>query len=68
MGGEFVGSWTKPDMRFETVDHEPKIRLIESGNAVALLPDLVWIGRSPTARHKRSRGRRAATPWVTDLG
>jgi DNA-binding transcriptional LysR family regulator len=26
------------------------MRLIESGNAVALMPDLVWIGRGTTAQ------------------
>jgi DNA-binding transcriptional LysR family regulator len=38
----------EPDVRFETADLQAHIRLIESGNAVALLPDLVWAGRTPT--------------------
>ena len=38
----------EPDVRFETADLQAHIRLIESGNAVALLPDLVWAGRAPT--------------------
>ena len=38
----------EPDVRFETADLQAHIRLIESGNAVALLPDLVWAGRSPS--------------------
>ena len=37
-------------MRFETADLQAQIRLIESGNAVGLMPDLVWTGRSTTAR------------------
>jgi DNA-binding transcriptional LysR family regulator len=38
----------EPDVRFETADLQAHIRLTESGNAVALLPDLVWAGRTPT--------------------
>lgn len=38
----------EPDVRYETADLQAQIRLIESGNAVALLPDLVWTGRRPT--------------------
>ncbi|MET1044771.1 MAG: LysR substrate-binding domain-containing protein [Microbacteriaceae bacterium] len=38
----------EPDVRFETADLQAHIRLIESGNAVALLPDLVWAGQTPT--------------------
>ena len=40
----------EPDVRFETADLQSHIRLVESGNALALLPDLVWIGRGTTAR------------------
>lgn len=40
----------EPDVRFETADLQAHIRLIESGNAVALLPDLVWAGRTPSVR------------------
>ena len=39
----------EPDVRFETADLQSQIRLIESGNAVALMPDLVWTGRGTTA-------------------
>jgi len=38
----------EPDVRFETADLQAHIRLVESGNAAALLPDLVWAGRSPS--------------------
>ena len=38
----------EPDVRFETADLQAHIRFIESGNAAAILPDLVWAGRSPT--------------------
>ncbi len=38
----------EPDVRFETADLMAHIRLIESGNAVAILPDLVWSGEAPT--------------------
>src|SRR5690606_36717135 len=37
----------EPDGRFATADLQAHIRLIESGNAVAVLPDLVWAGRDP---------------------
>jgi DNA-binding transcriptional LysR family regulator len=40
----------EPDVRFETADLQAHIRLIESGHAVALLPDLVWGGREPSIR------------------
>ena len=40
----------EPDVRFETADLIAHIRLIESGNAVGILPDLVWAGRRPTVR------------------
>lgn len=39
----------EPDVRFETADLQAHIRLVESGNAVALLPDLVWTARDITA-------------------
>ena len=38
----------EPDVRFETADLQAHIRLVESGHAVALLPDLVWGGRTPS--------------------
>ncbi|WP_394554045.1 LysR family transcriptional regulator [Agromyces sp. MMS24-JH15] len=34
----------EPDVRYETADLTAHIRLIRSGNAVGLLPDLVWAG------------------------
>jgi DNA-binding transcriptional LysR family regulator len=38
----------EPDVRFETADLMAHIRLIRSGNAVGLLPDLVWAGEPPS--------------------
>ncbi|TFD80610.1 LysR family transcriptional regulator [Cryobacterium fucosi] len=38
----------EPDVRFETADLIAHIRLIESGNAVGILPDLIWAGHEPT--------------------
>lgn len=35
----------EPDVRFETADLQAQVRLVESGNAVAFMPDLVWTGR-----------------------
>jgi DNA-binding transcriptional LysR family regulator len=40
----------EPDVRFETADLIAHIRLIETGNAVGILPDLVWAGEKPTVR------------------
>ncbi len=40
----------EPDVRFETADLTAQIALIESGNAVALIPDLMWIRRPPSVR------------------
>ncbi len=40
----------EPDVRYETADLQAQIRLIESGNAVGLMPDLVWAGRSTSCR------------------
>ena len=38
----------EPDVRFETADLIAHIRLIRSGNAVGLLPELVWAGDAPS--------------------
>lgn len=40
----------EPDVRFETDDLEAQIALIESGNAVAILPDLMRVRRRPRVR------------------
>ncbi|WP_374946862.1 LysR substrate-binding domain-containing protein [Agreia sp.] len=40
----------EPDVRYETADLQAQIRLIESGNAVGLMPDLVWTGRATSCR------------------
>ena len=40
----------EPDVRYETADLVAHIRLIASGNAVGLLPDLVWAGEEPSVR------------------
>lgn len=40
----------EPDVRFETADLMAHIRLIRSGNAVGLLPDLVWAGEPATVQ------------------
>jgi len=37
----------EPDIRFETADLQAHVALIRSGNAVALVPDLLWQGRRP---------------------
>lgn len=40
----------EPDVRFVTDDLEAQIALIESGNAVAILPDLMRVRRRPDVR------------------
>ena len=40
----------EPDVRYETADLQAQMRLVESGNAVALMPDLIWTGRTPSCR------------------
>jgi DNA-binding transcriptional LysR family regulator len=40
----------EPDVRYETADLQAHVKLIESGNAIGLMPDLVWIGRETTVR------------------
>ncbi|GAA0420397.1 transcriptional regulator [Acrocarpospora corrugata] len=55
----------EPDVRFETTDLLIHRRLVEQGHAVALLPDLVWIGQPPTVALRRlppgQRARRVFT-------
>jgi DNA-binding transcriptional LysR family regulator len=52
----------EPDVRFETSDLLLHVRLVEAGLAVALLPDLVWYGRTPSMPlHPLPRGRRTRT-------
>ena len=46
----------EPDVRYESADLEVHMRLVESGNAVALLPDLVWSGRPTAARLRPLEG------------
>jgi DNA-binding transcriptional LysR family regulator len=40
----------EPDVRFETDDLQAHIALVEAGNAVAVLPDLMLVHRRPDAR------------------
>lgn len=40
----------EPDVRFETADLQAHLRLVESGNAAALLPGLIQIGAEPRMR------------------
>lgn len=55
----------EPDVRFETADLQAHIRLIESGNAVALLPDLVWAGGPATVRLLELPGRPHRTVFTS---
>ncbi|GAB2455883.1 DNA-binding transcriptional LysR family regulator [Conyzicola lurida] len=55
----------EPDVRFETADLQAHIRLIESGNAVAILPDLVWSGREPSVELVRLTGSPTRTVFTS---
>jgi len=55
----------EPDVRFETADLQAHIRLVESGNAVALLPDLVWAGRQPSVPLVRLPGAPRRTVFTS---
>ncbi|WP_305782940.1 LysR family transcriptional regulator [Symbioplanes lichenis] len=41
----------EPDVRFVSGDLLLQIRLVETGHAVAFVPDLLWTGRDPSAVH-----------------
>lgn len=47
----------EPDVRFETDDLQAHVALIESGNALAVLPDLMLVPRRPKARLIELPGR-----------
>jgi DNA-binding transcriptional LysR family regulator len=47
----------EPDVRFESPDYLLHLHLVETGHAVALLPDLLWTVRSTTARLVELPGR-----------
>jgi DNA-binding transcriptional LysR family regulator len=55
----------EPDVRFETADLQAHIRLIESGHAVAVLPDLVWAGREPSVHLLALEGHPARTVFTS---
>lgn len=47
----------EPDVRFETDDLEAQIALVETGNAVVILPDLMTVRRPPHVRWVDLPGR-----------
>ncbi len=55
----------EPDVRFETADLIAHIRLIESGNAVGILPDLVWAGAAPSVHLVDLPGRPQRTVFTS---
>ncbi|HEX9999945.1 MAG TPA: LysR substrate-binding domain-containing protein [Actinoplanes sp.] len=58
------GTGFEPDVRYETADLQAHIRLVESGNAVALIPDLVWAGRDTSCRLLDLPGRPRRTVFT----
>jgi DNA-binding transcriptional LysR family regulator len=55
----------EPDVRFETADLQAQIQLVESGLAVALLPDLLWKGRTPTVQLRDLAGAPRRTVFTS---
>ena len=55
----------EPDVRFETADLQAQIQLVESGIAVALLPDLLWTGRTPTVQLRDLAGAPRRTVFTS---
>jgi DNA-binding transcriptional LysR family regulator len=55
----------EPDVRYETADLQAQIRLIESGNAVALLPDLLWWKSEPFVTLRQLEGRPRRTIFTS---
>jgi len=55
----------EPDVRYETADLQAQISLIESGHAVALLPDLLWLNREPPVALHRLQGRPRRTIFTS---
>jgi DNA-binding transcriptional LysR family regulator len=55
----------EPDVRYETADLIAHIRLIESGNAVGILPDLVWAGAAPSVHVVDLPGRPERTVFTS---
>ncbi|MEV4638636.1 LysR family transcriptional regulator [Actinoplanes sp. NPDC049548] len=69
-GDTITGRWARqicrsagfePDVRFQSPDLLLQLRLVETGHAVAFVPDLLWTGRTPgdlELRHLPGRPRR----------
>ncbi|MFD1212909.1 LysR substrate-binding domain-containing protein [Arthrobacter sp. GCM10027362] len=55
----------EPDVRYETADLQAQIRLIESGNAVAFMPDLVWTGRETACQLLELPGKPRRTVFTS---
>lgn len=55
----------EPDVRYETADLQAHVRLVETGNAVALLPDLIWSGVEPACRVIELPGRPHRTVFTS---
>jgi DNA-binding transcriptional LysR family regulator len=55
----------EPDVRYETADLQAQIRLIESGNAIAFMPDLVWTGRGTTCQLLELPGKPRRTVFTS---
>jgi DNA-binding transcriptional LysR family regulator len=55
----------EPDVRFETPDLQAQVRLVGSGNAVALLPDLIWTDPGPPVQLRTLAGRPHRTVFTS---
>lgn len=55
----------EPDVRYETADLQAHVRLVETGHAVALLPDILGAGLASQVRLVRLEGRPMRTIFTT---
>jgi DNA-binding transcriptional LysR family regulator len=58
----------EPDVRFETADLQTHAQLVESGLAVALIPGLMWRGRTIDAHARRLPERPHRTVFTAARG
>ncbi len=55
----------EPDVRYQTADLQAQVRLVESGNAVALMPDLMWANNATSCRLLEVPGRPRRTLFTS---
>ena len=66
--GETLLAGFEPDVRLETADLQTHAQLVESGVAVALIPGLMWRGRTIDAHARRLPERPHRTVFTAARG